>query len=107
MRKTRQLTLLSLAVVLIFALSLLPASAGDIFTNNTGDTSTTWYISDEPSLVINGFDLNAQGVTLPVNLEAVRMSVRVPVPGGPVEVVVYQDATGGSPIDATLIGHGA
>ena len=67
--------------------------------------SAVWFISGEASLVMNGFDLNAAGIALPATISAVSLSVETPTPGQPVEVVVYQDGNGGSPVDATLAGR--
>ena len=40
---------------------------------------------------------------LPTALDAVSISVDSPVPGSSIDLVVYQDANGGSPLDATLV----
>jgi len=93
-----------LVVLALFSLAGVSAQAGDvILTNNTGTTSTYWFVSGEPSLILNGFDLAAKGVTLPVQVEKISISVRRPMPGNPVEAVVYQDADGGTPQNATLL----
>ena len=105
MRSFRNKLLLML-VLLSFSstFSTLPLSAGDIvLSNNSGADNAVFYIEGEPSLVINGFDLTPLGVELPVALDAVSISVSAPVPGSGIELVVYQDANGGSPVDATLI----
>lgn len=92
-------------LLMLMALSALPTHAGNVFlTNNTGDTgSSTWFISGESSLILNRFDLASRGITLPVRLDKVSLSVVSPRPGTPVAVAVYQDANGGSPTDATLV----
>jgi len=93
-----------LVMLAMFSLAGASAQAGDvILTNNTGTTSTRWFISGEPSLIINGFDLAAKGVTLPVQVEKISINVRRAMPGNPVEALVYQDADGGSPQNATLL----
>ncbi len=105
MRSFSKMTMLA-TVVLSFALVLAvgPAAAGDtILSNNSGPENEVFYIEGEPSLVINGFDLTPLGLALPVALDVVSISVNQPVPGSPVELVVYQDGNGGSPIDATLV----
>jgi hypothetical protein len=80
-------------------------NAGDfVLSNNTGASSTVWFISGEPSLVINGFDLQALGVNRPVELDQISIDVVTPVPGASIQAVVYEDANGGSPQDATLAG---
>jgi len=99
-------------VVAIFAatimLSLTPfiASAGErVLSNNKGDTSAVWYITGEQTLVMNGFDLTPLGLRFPATIDKVSIAVDTPVSGAVVDVVVYQDANGGSPIDATLAGQ--
>lgn len=79
--------------------------AGDTtLSQNSGSGNAPFFISGEPSLVINGFDLNAIGIARPAVIDRVSIAVRTPVAGTPVDVVVYQDANGGSPADATLAG---
>jgi hypothetical protein len=79
-------------------------AAGDIvLSNNSGTDNAVFYIEGEPSLVINGFDLTPLDLALPIALDAVSISVSAPVPGSNIELVVYQDANGGSPVDATLV----
>lgn len=93
---------LSLALVLVSG----TAHAGDYtLSNNSGSESTVWFISGEKSLVINGFDLQARGVNRPVELDRVSIDVVTPVPNQSVDVVVYEDADGGSPSNATLAGR--
>ncbi|MCY3832167.1 MAG: hypothetical protein OXG85_04060 [Chloroflexi bacterium] len=91
-------------LIAVFGQLALPALAGDtILSNNSGEESAVFFIKDEPSLVINGFDLTPLGLTLPTALDAVSISVDAPVPGSSIDLVVYQDANGGSPVDATLL----
>lgn len=91
---------LALALVMISQ----PATAGDtIISNNSGADSQVFVIEDEPSLVINGFDLAPLGLDFPTALDAVTISVNRPVPGVAIDLVIYQDANGGSPVDASLI----
>ena len=66
----------------IFFLALLlvlisqPATAGDtIVSNNTGAGNNVFVIENEPSLVINGFDLGPLGLSFPTALDAVTISV--------------------------------
>lgn len=93
-----------LVMLALFSLVGVSANAGDvILTNNTGTTSTRWFISGEPSLVLNGFDLAAKGVTVPTQVEKISINVRRAMPGNPIEALVYQDADGGSPQNATLL----
>lgn len=91
-------------LVAVFGLLVNPAAAGDtILSNNSGEESAVFFIKDEPSLVINGFDLTTLGLALPTALDAVSISVDAPVPGSSIDLVVYQDGNGGSPVDATLV----
>lgn len=97
-------TLLTVLLFIAFAAMTLPATAGDVYlTNNRGSENDVFFIKDEPSLVINGFDLTPLGMELPTALDAISISVDAPVPGSVIDLVVYQDANGGSPIDATLV----
>lgn len=102
MLKFRNWTLLGLMIVL--ATTILPASAGDVILNiNSGTDSTVWFISGEASLVMNGFDLDAAGVTRPAAIDKVSIEVNTPVPGASIDVLIYEDANGGSPVDARLV----
>ncbi len=106
MMRTNATKLLLRIGVLTVALLLMafPVAAGDtLLSNNIGDGNAVFYIEGEPSVVINGFDLTPLGVALPVALDAVSISVETPVPGSAIELLVYQDANGGSPVDATLV----
>ena len=97
---------ISILVLLLiaFTVATLPVSAGDVYlSNNRGAEDAVFFIKDEPSLVINGFDLTPLGMELPTALDAVSISVDAPVPGSSIDLVVYQDANGGSPVDATLV----
>lgn len=101
----RRLTGIGLTLLLL-SLTVFGSSAqtaDGTLTNNNGTASTLWFISGEPSLVINGFDLNARNITLPIQVESITISVRTPTPGIPVEAVIYQDQDGGSPQNATLL----
>lgn len=97
--------ILVLAVALLFAGLISVHAQEQTISINSGTGSEVWFISGEPSLVINGFDLNALGVPLPAVINRVSISVDRPTPGVPVEVVIYQDANGGSPVDAVLVGR--
>ncbi|MCY4061813.1 MAG: hypothetical protein OXG53_05560 [Chloroflexi bacterium] len=97
-------TLLTVLLFVLLSVIAFPASAGDVYlTNNRGSENAVFFIKDEPSLVINGFDLTPLGMELPTALDAISISVESPVPGSIIDVVVYQDANGGSPIDAELV----
>lgn len=101
----KRVLILGMFLVLCAALTLSAGGvlAGDrTLTNNSGTASTVWYISGEYSLVMNGFDLQTFGVALPTRVDRASISVRTPQPGKAVEVVVYQDANGGSPVDGRL-----
>lgn len=89
--------------LLVFFMGLLPVQAGDItLTNNSGDGNSSWFIEGESTLIINGFDLNSRGITLPVTLDAISIGVEQ-FAGGTVDAVVYADSDGGSPSNATLL----
>ena len=105
MRSLLNLSLLRIVVfACAFALVAFPAAAGDtILSHNTGVENAVFFIEDEASLVINGFDLTPLGLELPIALDTVSISVNTPVPGSNIDLVVYQDGNGGSPADATLV----
>lgn len=105
MRKIWTTTLVSvLSVIIVLVFSLIPTFAGNIvLSNNSGAGNPTFVIEGEPSLVMNGFNLSSQGVSLPIALDAVSISIDTPQPGVPVDIVIYQDSNGGSPSDATLV----
>ena len=91
-------------LMMFFVFIVHPGTAGDtVLSNNSGDGNAVFFIEGEPSVVINGFDLTPLGVSLPVALDAVSISVVTTVPGSSIDLLVYQDANGGSPIDATLV----
>jgi len=90
-------------LALIFALGSLPVAAGDILlSNNSGSDNAVFFVEGESTLVMNGFDLTPLGLPLPLVLDAVSISVATPVAGG-IPMVLYQDANGGSPVDAQLL----
>lgn len=96
--------LLAGMLVVAFALIVYPAAAGDtVLSNNSGADNAVFHIAGEATVVINGFDLTPLGLSLPVALDAVTISVQSIVPGSSIEVLVYQDANGGSPVDGTLV----
>lgn len=108
---TRQsMLLLSLVfVIAIMVLSLAtiqPVSAGErLLTINTGGGTAEFEITGERTLVMNGFDLTPIDVLRPAVIDRVSITVTNPVPGAPVEVVIYEDINGGSPRDARLVGR--
>lgn len=96
------LTISFLFVVIV--LGAFPAAAGDtLLSNNIGNGNAVFFIEGEPSVVINGFDLTPLGVHLPVALDTVSIAVDTPAPGSGIDLLVYQDPNGGSPVDATLV----
>jgi hypothetical protein len=102
----RFIPVLVLGIIVLALFSALAVSAVDVSLSvNSGAGNSVWFISGEPSLIINGFDLSRFGVTLPATVRSISISVSSPVPGQPVEAVVYQDANGGSPVDAQLVGR--
>lgn len=93
-----------LLMLLLFSALALPAAAGDIVLNiNTGSDSTVWFISGEASLVMNGFDLTPLNLTLSAAIDRVSIAVNTPVPGASIDLLIYEDGNGGSPIDARLV----
>jgi len=97
-------TLISFIIVIIFGIHAQPALAGNVvLNNNVGDTSSTWFIEGEPTLIMNGFDLTPLNLNFPVSMDAVSIAVQEAVPNEGVQVVIYADDNGGSPIDSTLI----
>ncbi|MGB7341484.1 MAG: hypothetical protein WBC91_21485 [Phototrophicaceae bacterium] len=106
MRQSRLLltTLLTLLTIGLFQSQVVPVYAGTItLNNNSGTTSSPFFIDGEPTLIMNGFDLasftNNGGEVV---IDVVTLAVQQPVASQPVVVVIYEDANGGSPIDATL-----
>ncbi|MCS7070463.1 MAG: hypothetical protein NZM00_03085 [Anaerolinea sp.] len=102
--------MVKLVLLISFALAIFTTvgqvSAGErTISINTDSANQTWFITGERSLVMNGFDLSALGVGLPAAIDRVSIAVERPVPGQPVDVVIYQDANGGSPVDAVLAGR--
>jgi hypothetical protein len=90
----------------LFILSPLSTQAGNYtLTNNTDSRNSVFYISGEQTLVMNGFDLQPRNIPRPTTLDRVSIDVVTAVPNSPIEVVVYQDADGGDPINATLVGR--
>ncbi len=82
-----------------------PVSAGDqVLSDNAGSGNAPFFISGEKTLIINGFDLNSLGIQRPAVIDRISIAVQTPVASTPVDVVVYQDANGGSPVDSTLAG---
>jgi len=103
MKKSKILGLLVLATALMMAVSVSIVGANTVLSNNSGTASTVWFVSGEPSLVINGFDLAGFGVATPVTVESVTISLKKTIPQTPVEVVIYADKNGGSPTDAFIV----
>lgn len=103
MRKFKWVGLVSLFTFILMA-APLQAQSSPISVNRSGNAD--WFISGEASLIMNGFDLRNFGVTLPTVIESVSLGVAATTPGKLIDVVVYQDADGGSPANATLVGQG-
>lgn len=96
----------ALSVLCVLMFTLLPVSAGEQTLSINGNSQNdVWFITGEASLVMNGFDLNALGVALPAVIDRVSIVVDTPTPGVPIDLVIYQDANGGSPVDATVAGR--
>lgn len=95
-----------LGVFAALAVAPIAVSAGErVLSINGNAQNDVWFISGEPSMVLNGFDLNSFGVQQPATIDRVSIAVHTPVPGQPIDVVIYQDANGGSPADATVAGR--
>ena len=91
---------------ILFVLPPLSTQAGNYtLTNNTDSRNSVFYISGEQTLVMNGFDLQPRNIPRPTSLDHVSIDVVTPVPNSPIELVIYQDADGGDPINATLLGR--
>lgn len=100
LRRVRSHLLLFGALFILFS---QPATAGEIILSNNSGPDSAWFgIENEPSLVINGFDLGPYALSFPTALDAVSISVNRTT-GAPLDLVIYQDANGGSPADATLV----
>ena len=94
------------SVLYLLMFTLVSVKAGEeTLSINGNNQNDLWFISGEASLVMNGFDLTAAGIALPAIIDRVSISVDTPTPGVPIDVVVYQDANGGSPVDATVAGQ--
>ena len=103
-RSFKIILLFVIALVAVLLLRPNPSAAGDIIlTHNRGGENAVFFVNDEPSLVINGFDLSPHTTRFPIALDAVSISVDRPAPGSRIDLVVYQDANGGSPVDASLV----
>ena len=109
MGKSRLIFIVVLLFVMLIMSTLIPVTAqtnfpvDNVLTLNTGTDSTIWFISGEPSVVMNGFDLQPLNLQYPVVVDAVYIEVETAVPGAAVDVLIYQDANGGSPVDAQLV----
>jgi hypothetical protein len=106
MRSVKRLLGIGVIAATFTLLSVVSVKAGDVvLSNNSGSSSTVWFISGEASLIMNGFDLAAAGVSRPARIDRVSINLASAVPGQAVDVVIYQDANGGSPVDATVAGQ--
>lgn len=106
MQKSLKVLLVTLVVVLTLSLPTLFVNAGQMVLNiNSGTANTTWFITGEQTLVMNGFDLTTKGLTFPATIDKVSIAVDTAISTTPVDIVIYQDANGGSPVDATLAGQ--
>lgn len=104
MTKKNKLIRLVIFTLALLNLGLLQIVAGDVvLSNNKDGGNAVWFVDGEASLVMNGFDLGANGLVAPITIDAVNLSVAAPVPGQSVEIVIYEDANGGSPADAVLV----
>ncbi|MCA9904263.1 MAG: hypothetical protein KC547_10420 [Anaerolineae bacterium] len=103
--RERSLHRVMFGMLIVLLLIPLAVSAGDQTISINGDGNAVWFVSGEQTLIMNGFDLASFGVALPAYIDRVSIAVDTPVPGSPIEVVIYEDANGGSPSDARLAGR--
>lgn len=100
----KRITAAGLSMLVLVSLLASPVMAENIVLNiNSGSDSTVWFISGEPSLVMNGFDLTPLNLTFPVAVDRVSIAVNTPVPGTSIDLLIYEDGNGGSPVDARLV----
>ncbi len=102
----RLFTLITLSALVLLTLPAHAQNNSVRLDINRGVTNEIWKIEDEPTLVINGFDLTPTPLRLPIAIESVTIDITAPVPGNIATAVVYADANGGSPDDAELVGAG-
>jgi len=88
---------------LAFLSSAHSVQAQAIISNNKGAESKTWTVINEPTLVMNGFDLSQVTTVFPVTISAASIEIDRAVPGQPVSVLIYEDSNGGSPVDARIV----
>ena len=93
----------TLLVTLLLIVSIAVQAGDTVLSNTSGTGTSTWFISGEPSLILTGWNLDNANIARPAQLDRASIEVVTPVPGQTVQVVVYQDANGGSPSDATLL----
>jgi hypothetical protein len=102
MRQFRFISTL-IGIFVLVALSGAVKAGTITLSNNSGDTSSSFFIDGEATLVMNGFDLQALNIATPAVLDVVTIAVQQAVPEASIQVVIYEDANGGSPVDATLV----
>ncbi len=101
----RKIRVMLVMLILVLTLAALTVQAGERTVSINGDGNAVWFVSGEASLVMNGFDLASFGVANPAFIDRVSIGVDTPVSDSPTEVVIYEDANGGSPVDARLVGR--
>lgn len=109
---SRKVTSQIVVLFTLLVLSFIPTQAQDspflqtyILNNNSGDARTEWFIEGERTMVMNGFDTTALNLPQPFTVNAVSIDVIQGVSDNPVEIVIYEDSTGGSPSDSRVIGR--
>jgi hypothetical protein len=105
MRLLRVFSLSALFLLLAASLMVIvPVYADEtLLSVNSGANNHTFTVQGEASLVMNGFDLTPLNVLRPATLKTVTLTVKAAVAGQTsVDLVVYEDWNGGSPVDATL-----
>lgn len=105
MRSTRLTYVVLLAMMLAtFGWTSHTAHAQSLtLVNNSGSTSSEWFIDGEPTVILNGFDLSPLNLSYPITIDEVTIAISEAVPQEAVTVVIYEDGNGGSPSDATLL----
>jgi hypothetical protein len=101
--KRKYLLPMVIAIIVMGMSTMMVNAETRTISNNSGTANDTFFITGEQTLVINGFDLTPLKAPLPLTITSVSIQVDTPVAGAGATVVVYQDANGGSPVDATLL----
>jgi hypothetical protein len=101
----RRFGLFGAAALLLLVMTTGVLAGEQTLSINGNDQNAVWFVSGEATMILNGFDMSRFSVALPAVVDQVSIAVDRAVPGQTIDVVVYQDANGGSPSDATLAGR--